>query len=167
MRRLTLLLCFFALGKANAQDLTEDSIFIKRISDNILSSNDAYENLRYLTKNIGHRLAGSRAMVKSEQWGLQTMKKYYPAKVYFQQCMVPHWVRGGKDMAALTYIENGKKKTYALDMLALGNSLGSGDKGVTAPLIVVTSFKDLEEKKDLVKGKIVFYNIPFEDSFPD
>jgi hypothetical protein len=155
------------LGKANAQDLTEDSIFIKRISDNILSSNDAYENLRYLTKNIGHRLAGSRAMVKSEQWGLQTMKKYYPAKVYFQQCMVPHWVRGGKDMAALTYIENGKKKTYALDMLALGNSLGSGDKGVTAPLIVVTSFKDLEEKKDLVKGKIVFYNIPFEDSFPD
>jgi hypothetical protein len=47
-------------------------------------------------------------------------------KVYTQECMVPHWVRGGKDEALLTYKnEQGKHKNVAR-YIALGNSLEQG-----------------------------------------
>lgn len=158
MRKILLSLFVFAFVAANAQN--EDSVFIKRISNNILSSNDAYGNLWYLCKKIGSRLAGSTGMIKSEQWGLQTFKKYNPDTAWLQQCMVPHWERGGKDAASITY--NGK--TVNINVLALGNSVGTGKNGVKAPLLVVNSFEDLEAKKDQIKGKVIFYNIPFGDT---
>jgi hypothetical protein len=164
MRKFALLLSLFWSFSASSQNFEEDSLFIKRISNNILSSDEAYNNLWYLTKKIGHRLAGSPGMVKSEKWGLETFKKYNADAAYFQQCMVPHWQRGGKDVAKASYTDKGKKISFDLNVLALGNSQGSGSKGVTAPIIVVKSFDDLESKKDVLKGKIVFYDIPFGDT---
>ncbi|HEX6915779.1 MAG TPA: M20/M25/M40 family metallo-hydrolase [Chitinophagaceae bacterium] len=164
MRKTLLLFSVLAFTSVHAQDFTADSLFIKRISNNILSSNDAYENLSYLTKKIGNRLAGSPGMVKSERWGLETLRRYKADSAYLQQCMVPHWVRGGKDFASVSYIQNGKRVTWPLNVLALGNSMGSGKKGITAPVLVVKSFDDLEARKDQVKGKIVFFDIPFGDT---
>lgn len=164
MRKFITLPLLLIVFVSNAQDFTADSLFIKRISNNILSSNDAYDNLWYLTKKIGHRLAGSSGMVKSEKWGLELFKKYQADNAYFQPCTVPHWVRGGKDVASVSYKLKGKVHTENLNVLALGNSLGSGTKGVKAPLVFVNSFDDLESKKDKLKGKIVFYDIPFGDT---
>lgn len=140
---------------------SEDSIFIRRIANEILTNSKAYDNLRVLTKQIGGRLAGSPQMVKAEQWGLQTLKAANADTAWLQQCLVPHWVRGGKDEAQAIY-GNSKK---ALDILALGNSIGTGKKGVTAEVIAVKDFDDLEKKKDLIKDKIVFYNYPFNPTF--
>ncbi len=164
MRKLVLVLPLLYASSALAQDLKDDSIFIKRVATNILASNDAYDNLWHLTKKIGHRLAGSQGMVLSEKWGLGLFRKYKADSAYFQQCMVPHWVRGGKDMSTVSYLEKGKTITYQLNILALGNSQGTGPKGVKAPVLVVKSFEDLEAKKAQVKGKIVFYDIPFGDT---
>ncbi len=52
-----------------------------------------------LPKQIGGRLAGSQGMVKAEQWGLKAMQESGADKAWMQECMVPHWVRGGKDEA--------------------------------------------------------------------
>jgi hypothetical protein len=60
---------------------------------------------------------------------------------------------------------SGKTPRKTLDVIALGNSLGSGPAGVTAEVIEVTSFDDLENKKDQLKGKIVFYNYRFNPTF--
>ncbi len=163
MRKLALLLFFFWSVSASAQNFTEDSLFIKRISNNILSSDEAYNNLWYLCKKIGARLSGSPQMVKAEKWGLETFKKY-GANAWLQECMVPHWVRGGRDTATATYTINGKKQTLPLHVLALGNSMGTGAKGVRAEVITVKSYEDLEAKKDQLKGKIVFYDVPFDDT---
>lgn len=149
---------FFALT-ASAQN--EDSVFIRRIADEILQNGRAYDDLRALTKQIGGRLSGSPQMVKAEQWGLKTFQSLNPDKAWLQECMVPHWVRGGKDVASASY---GKQKK-SLDVLALGNSLGSGKNGVKAMVIEVKSFEELESKKDQVKGRIVFYNYPFNQKF--
>jgi carboxypeptidase Q len=144
---------------ADAQ--TEDSVFIRRIADEILVNGKAYDDLRVLTKQIGGRLAGSPQMVKAEQWGLKVFQSLSPDKAWLQECMVPHWVRGGKDEATASY---GKQKR-SLDVLALGNSQGSGKSGVTANVVEVKNFQELEAKKDQVKGKIVFYNYPFNQTF--
>lgn len=161
MKRLFLVLMFapFAGIGQNA-----DSGFIKKISDEMLVNGKAYENLRHLTKEIGGRLAGSRQMVMAEQWGLSALKEAGADTVFLQECMVPHWVRGGQDKAAIVSV-GANKKSWPLEVLALGNSLGSGKKGVTAPVLAVASFDELEKRKDEVKGKIVFYNYGFNPAY--
>ncbi len=138
----------------------EDSLFIRRLADEILVNSKAYENLRVLTKQIGGRLAGSPQMVQAEQWGLKAIKEASADTAWLQQCMVPHWVRGGKDEAFATV---GKTKK-TLDVVALGNSVGS-QKPLTAEVIEVKSFDELEQKKEQVKDKVVFYNYPFNPTF--
>ncbi len=140
---------------------TEDSVFIRRIADEILINSKAYSNLHTLTKQIGGRLAGSPGMVKAEQWGQRALRAAGADTVWLQQCMVPHWVRGGKDEA--TAITGNSKKT--LDVVALGNSVGTAKNGITAAVVEVRDFDDLEKKKDQVKDKIVFYNYPFNPTF--
>ncbi len=120
--------CFFTHFK---------SVFTKRRfdydqknSDEILTNGKAYDNLHYLTKQIGARLSGSPQMVKAEKWGLKIMQESGADKAWLQECMVPHWVRGGKDKAdvlyngAITGARNVLMSHKQLDVLALGNSEG-------------------------------------------
>lgn len=141
-----------------------DSAFVNRVGTEILLHGRAYENLRELTKKIGARLAGSPQMVKAEKWGEQVLIASGADKVWLQECKVPHWVRGGRDQATV-YYSSGNNKTKTLDVLAVGNSLGTGPSGIRAEVMEVQSFDDLEAKKDQVKGKIVFYNYKFNDAF--
>lgn len=162
MRSGMLLLGLLMLA-AGARSQTDDSLMIRRIADEILVNSKAYDNLRYLTKQIGPRLAGSTGMVKAEKWGLELMKSTGAEKAWLQQCMVPHWVRGGKD--ELLMQTAAQAKWQPLDVVALGNSKGSGKAGVTAEVLLVNSFEELDAKKDQAKGKIVFYNYKFNPRF--
>jgi hypothetical protein len=153
-------LLFISAGACFAQ--TDDSIFIKKIADEIFTNSKAYDNLYTLTKTIGARLAGSPQMYKAEDWGYNLLKTTGSDNTFKQVCMVPHWVRGGKD-EAIALLPDNKKRT--LDIVALGNSVGSGGKAITAPVILVNSFEELEARKDEVKGKIVFYNYKFNPTF--
>lgn len=136
----------------------EDSLRIRAIADEILENGQAYENLRMLTKQVGPRLSGSAGMYKAEAWGKKVLEQAGADKVWLQECKVPHWVRGGKDEA---YIAATRK--IDLDVLALGNSVGTGPKGIKAPVILINSFDELEQRKEEVKGKIVFYNYKFNN----
>ncbi len=155
----------FSLAFTFSEAQQEDSIFIKRLTNEILVNSKAYENLRVLTKQIGGRLAGSPQMVKSEKWGLKAMQDAGAQNAWLQQCMVPYWVRGGKDQATAQYKQGQKKLVKPLDIVALGNSKGSGGKGVTADIIEVKNFDELESRKDEIKGKIVFYNVKFNEAY--
>lgn len=170
MRKLTLfILISFLCNHLFAQK--DDSVFIRRIADEILINGKAYDNLMHLTKAIGPRLAGSAGMVKSEQWAVKLMRESGADKAWLQECLVPHWVRGGKDTATATYpvpltgTTKAVVKSKGLNIVALGNSVGSGKKGVTAELLIVNSFEDLDDMKDEAKGKIVFFNYKFKPTF--
>src|SRR5678815_4150124 len=115
----------------------DDSIMIRQIADEILSHSKAYDNLHDLTKNIGGRLSGSAGFYKAEQWGLKILQQSGADKAWLQECMIPHWVRGGED-EAISNIASQKKN---LDVIALGNSKGTGPKGVQASVVEVTSFE--------------------------
>ncbi|MBZ4188844.1 M20/M25/M40 family metallo-hydrolase [Niabella beijingensis] len=150
---------FFSVS---VQAQTKDADFIRKIADEILVNSQAYENLRTLTKTIGGRLAGSPQMYKAEEWGYNLLRKSGSENTFKQECMVPHWVQGGTDQAT-ALLANGTKKE--LDILALGNTEGTGSKGIKAPVVLINSFEDLEAKKDQLKGKIVFYNYHFNPRF--
>jgi carboxypeptidase Q len=137
----------------------DDSLLIKKISDDILWNGKAHSNLYTLCKTVGPRLSGSAGMYKGEQWGMAALKDAGADNVYTQECMVPHWVRGRKEEAAF---KTGKKSMQpSFNILAIGNSTGTGAKGILAKIIEVKNFEELNRRKDEVKGKIVFYNYPF------
>jgi len=139
----------------------EDSLMIRRIADEILVNGKAYGQLKVLCKTVGGRLAGSPQMLQAEQWGVDALNASGADKVWLQECMVPHWERGGKE--TVYYIHEGRK--VMMDALALGNSVGSGREGLTAPVLLVNSFEELEQRKNEVKGKVVFYNYKFNPRF--
>ncbi len=167
MRKLFIsLFAFFICACSLAQNVQkdsfgDDSLMIRQIADEILSHSKAYDNLHDLTKNIGSRLSGSAGFYKAEQWGLKVLQQSGADKAWLQECMIPHWVRGGKDEATAN-IASQKKN---LDVIALGNSFGTGSKGISANVVEVRSFEELENKKDSIKGKIVFYNYKFNPTF--
>src|SRR5688572_1742771 len=72
-----------------------DELQIKRIFDQELTHGTSYENLRYLTNKIGHRLSGSPTAAAAVEWSRQVMMAYADT-VWLQPVMVPHWVRGKK-----------------------------------------------------------------------
>lgn len=169
---LSLLVCCIT-GAASAQN-TADSAMIRKISDYILDKGAAYENLRVLCKTIGQRLSGSPGMYKAEEWGRKTLMAMNADKVYFQQCSIPHWVRGAKEevrfvspQPAILNVKTGKTTLQAntLEALSLGNAVGTGPKGITAPVLLVKNFAELEQRKDEVKGKIVYFTYPFKQTF--
>lgn len=140
----------------------EDSLKIRAIANEILLHGKAYENLRILTKQVGARLTGSPQTYKAEAWGQKALQQAGADHVISQSCLVPHWIRGGKDEAWVAFPG---KKNQSLDVLALGNSMGTGPKGIQAPVVLINSFEELEQKKALLKGKIVFYNYKFNDTY--
>ncbi len=159
MRKLFSALLLLIVMNSFAQN--EDSLLIRKIADDILENGKAYDNLRVLCKTVGGRVAGSPQMQKAEAWGVKALQQSGADKVWLQECKVPHWVRGAKEEV---YFTVAGKKTV-LDVLALGNSLGNGPKGVNAQVILINNFEELEQRKDEIKGKIVFYNYKFNNKF--
>jgi Predicted aminopeptidases len=159
--RFKLFTAFLIISVLPVRGQQEDSLMIRKIADEILLHGEAWNNLRVLTKEIGHRLAGSPQMAKAQAWGRKALEQAGADKVWLQPCMVPHWVRGGKDEAWMIH----NKQKQPLAVLALGNTVGTGTQGITAPVLLVHSFDELEQRKDEVKGKIVFYNYRFNDQF--
>jgi len=153
MRRIfiTLIVCSLAMMSSHAQS---DSAMIKSIYNEVLTNGECYENLRFLCKNIGNRIAGSENADKAILWGEKVMKDYGFDSVYIMPVEVPNWIRGKKEVAY--YSVEGKR--LDVPAVALGGSVGS-EKPITAEVIEVKSFDELralgEEK---VKGKIVFFN---------
>ncbi|MEI7471427.1 MAG: M20/M25/M40 family metallo-hydrolase [Chitinophagaceae bacterium] len=135
-----------------------DSFNIKRLSDEILKNGMAYDNLRVLCKEIGPRLSGSAQAQKAVEATAIMLKKAGADTVFLQPCMVPHWVRGEKEKGRVLLEKN---QAFDLKLCALGNSEGTGVKGLTAEVMEINSFDELEKYgADSIKGRIVFYNIP-------
>ncbi len=162
MKKHVFLCLFFVSASALLRAQTLDSLQLRLMASEILNKSQAYENLRYLTKQIGGRLAGSEGMKRSEQWGARMMKEAGADTSWLQACQVPHWSRGGKDQATAT-TSNGSRKE--LNVIALGNSMGTGKNGIQAEVIMVRDFDELERLKDQVRGKIVFYDYRFKNEF--
>jgi len=141
----------------------QDSLFIRKIFNEVMTNANAYENLRFMCKKIGPRLSGSANAAKAVIETGRMMKEAGADTVYFQPCMVPHWVRGEKESGYVTLM-NGEKRE--LKLCALGNSIGSAKNGVSAEIIEVKSIQQIKELGEKnIKGKIVFLNMPMNPTY--
>lgn len=135
-----------------------DSIAIKKFFDAALTDGIAYEWLRDLTQNIGGRLSGSPEAQMAVEWSEKLMKEQGLDKVWLQPVMVPHWVRGEKEVANYTI----KGEKINVPICALGGSVATPKNGVLAEVIEVNSIKEAEVLGEKMRGKIVFYNRAFD-----
>ncbi|WP_027377956.1 M20/M25/M40 family metallo-hydrolase [Kaistella palustris] len=150
------------LGGILFSQTPQDSIQFKHIADEMLVNGTAYEGLRDLTQNIGHRLSGSEAYEKATDWAVQKLKEAGADKVWKEDVMVPVWVRGKESLQIKA--SDGEWKT--LRMTSLGNSEGSNGKDVEAEIIFVKNKADFDKLPDnAIKGKIVFFNYAFNQKF--
>ena len=138
----------------------KDSTTIKTLFNSALTDGKSYEWLRDLTQNIGGRLSGSPEAAEAVEWGAKLMKNVGLDSVWLQPVMVPHWVRGEKEIA--TYTTNGTKKNVPI--CALGFSVATPKTGVLAEVIEVSSLEEATKLGDKMKGKIVFFNRPFDNT---
>ena len=153
MKKLLILPLF--LGGILFAQTKEDSIQFRKISSHILTKGESYNDLRDLTKNIGHRLSGSESYEKSVKWAEAKLKEAGADKVWLQEVMVPVWVRGEESL----HIKTAKGKWQNIKMLSLGNSEGTGGKDLFGEILMVNSFEEFEKLSDAqVKDKIVFFN---------
>lgn len=126
-----------------------------RIIGAALTSDVAYRRLAWLTDRIGHRLSGSKNLERAVEWAVAEMKRDGLDNVRAEKVLVPHWVRGAESLELL------EPEPRRLDMLGLGNSIGTPPAGITAEAVVVRSFDELDALGEKVRGKVVVYNAPF------
>lgn len=137
-----------------------DSLIIRKIYAEALRNRTSYNQLAYLSNQIGGRLSGSPEAAKAVEWSKAEMEKMGLDRVFLQEVMVPHWVRGPKEEGQIVPV---KGKKVAVPVCALGGSVGTGKKGITAEVIEVKSLDEVAKLgKDKVAGKIVFFNRPME-----
>jgi len=128
-----------------------------RIINAATSDSSAYDRLGRLVDGFGHRLSGSRSLEQAIDWVLAEMKKDGLANARTEPVKVPHWVRGNESMELIS------PRRMALPMLGLGGSIGTPRGGITAEVLVVSSFADLEQRKAEARGKIVLFDAPVTD----
>lgn len=141
----------------------QDSIAIRKIYDFYLTKSNCYKNLDYLSNKIGGRISGSKQAEDAVYWAKKAMYAAGADTVILQPCMVPHWVRGKKEICKLNSVK--LKLSTSLNCVALGSSVGTGDKAILAKVIEVHSFEELEKLGETkIKGNIVFYNVFFNQA---
>ena len=153
-------LIFFLISFLSINAQAQDAKTIRTIYDLALTQSEAYENLRVLCKDIGHRLSGSEGADSAVVWGQRVLGKLELDTIYLQEITVPHWERGRKEKA---YFYNEKGKNM-LDVCALGGSISTGmNQFIKGDVLEVKSLDEVNNLPDsLVKGKIIFYNRPMD-----
>src|SRR5262249_24089805 len=123
-----------------------------------LSDSNAYSRIAELSDRFGSRISGSRALEDAIDWILAKMKADGLANVHGEPVSVPHWVRG-EESAELVAPRRGR-----LHLLGLGGGVGTPRGGIPAPVLVVSSFVDLQRRAAEAKGKIVVFDVAYPDT---
>jgi carboxypeptidase Q len=135
---------------------------MNQIRDAALHDPYAYDQLSYLSNNIGARLTGSPEAAAAVERVASELRSL-GAEVTLEKTTVPHWVRGEESAALTTWKGMTPGTTQKIVVTALGSSPSTSPTGLTAPVVVIDSFDQLNTKPSgSLKGKIVLFNRPFD-----
>lgn len=136
---------------SQAYAATADRIVNAALAD----SGVAWNKLARFADYSGSRFTGSVALERGLDWVLAEMKKDGLENVRGEAAMVPHWVRGAE---SATLVE---PRVAKLPMLGLGGSIATPKGGITAEVMVVSTFDELTRRAGEARGKIVLFDAPF------
>ncbi|XP_021072366.1 carboxypeptidase Q isoform X2 [Mus pahari] len=117
--------------------------------------NRSYERLGLLVDAVGPRLSGSKNLEKAIQIMYQNLQQDGLENVHLEKVRIPHWERGEESAVMLV------PRIHKMAILGLGSSIGTPPGGITAEVLVVTSFDELQRRASEARGKIIVYNQPY------
>jgi carboxypeptidase Q len=127
------------------------------------SSDYFYEQVRYLTNNIGPRLSGSKQAAAAVERVSQQMRAL-GFEVNLEPVTVRHWVRGQEEAQLIRFPGHVAGTVQKIVVAALGNTPATPPAGLSAPVIVVNTFEELDNlPADRVRGRIVLFNHPYDE----
>ena len=122
-----------------------------------LTDDGGWNKLAYLCDRIGHRIAGSSGLERAIEWAAAEMRREGLENVQTPPVKVPHWVRGAESARLVAPLD------APVFLLGLGGSIATPPEGLTADVVAVSSFDELEALgADKVRGRIVLYNVPWQ-----
>jgi carboxypeptidase Q len=147
-----------AAGGGDAPIPTADAL--ARIRDAALKDEWAYQRLAELCDKIGPRLSGS---VQAEAAVAQVAAALRDRglTVTLQPVKVPHWVRGEELAEIIDYSGRPAGVTQRMHLTTLGGSVATPSQGLSAAVLVVRSFDELKARAAEARGKIVVYDVPY------
>jgi carboxypeptidase Q len=152
--------CLLTPG-AHAATPGNDPAALNKIREAALSSDWAWERLADMTDLVGPRLSGSAgeaAAVAQVAAAMRTLG----ATVTLQPVKVPHWVRGEEKAELVEYRGRPAGVTQKVVLTALGGSGTTPAAGLSAQVIVVRDFDELKARAAEVKGRIVLFDVRFD-----
>jgi carboxypeptidase Q len=149
-----------------AQEAAPDTAMptaLGRIRDAGLSDDWAFRRLADLCDKIGARMSGSRqAEAAVEQ--IAAVLRTEGLRVELQPVKVPHWVRGAEQAEIMEYPGRPSGVTQQLHLTTLGGSVATASQGISAQILVVHSFDELRAREGQARGKIVVFDVPFNET---
>jgi hypothetical protein len=142
----------------SAQTLSE----LKQLQQAALKSDYAYRQVAHLSNNIGPRLTGSPQAQKAVEYVAAELKAL-GLEVQLEKVTVTHWVRGEETAALVEYPGMAENTTQKIVLTALGGSVATPATGLTAEVIVVKNFDELQSLgTEKIKGRIVLFDYHFD-----
>jgi len=115
----------------------------------------AYPRLAELCDRFGARFSGTTNLEGAIDWALETLKEDGFEAVRGEPVMVPRWVRGEESL------EQVSPRAVSMPVLGLGGTIPTAPEGLTAEVLVVTNFAELEARAADAAGRIVVFFPPF------
>jgi carboxypeptidase Q len=126
-----------------------------RIMSAALADSSGFTRLTELVDRFGHRFSGSESLEQAIDWILAAMRRDGLHDVRGEPVQVPRWVRGAESLSLIA------PRARDLPMLGLGGSIATPAEGLTADVLVVGSFTELEQRAAQARGRIVLFDVPF------
>jgi carboxypeptidase Q len=151
-------------GAEEAKPNGDMAAALDRIRDAGLKDDWAYRRLADLCDKIGPRISGSRqAEAAVEQ--IAAALRAGGLTVTLQPVKVPHWVRGEEQAEIIDYPGRPPGVTQHLALTTLGGSTATPPQGISGQVLVVHSFDELSAREAEASGKIVLFDVPFNEDF--
>src|ERR1700687_2748597 len=115
---------------------------LKQLQQAALKSDYAYRQLAHLTDSIGPRLSGSRQAETAVPYVAGEMRRL-GLGVEREKLSVTHWVRGAEPGSLVQYPGQASGTTQKILLTALGGSVATPPEGLTAEVVVVNTFDEL------------------------
>ncbi|XP_028163405.1 carboxypeptidase Q-like isoform X1 [Ostrinia furnacalis] len=112
-----------------------------------------YNELAKFVDKFGARPSGTEVLEQSIDYMIQLTRDENINDITTEELTVPHWTRGEETLTML------EPRVKNMALLGLGRSVTTPPEGITAEIVVVNSFAELDKYSDSdIEGKIVLYD---------
>ncbi|XP_026761215.2 carboxypeptidase Q-like [Galleria mellonella] len=142
-----------------AEEIASYDTVVKDIIDYAVTGpfkGKTYNELAKFVDKFGPRPSGSQVLEDSIDYMIELTREEDIKDIITEEVKVPHWSRGEEKLTML------EPRVKDIALLGLGMSVSTPPDGITAEVIVIRNFTELENiGENNIKGKIVLYDPVF------